>query len=169
MGERDTWKRKWEENFIKIACINYHVWTCVWHQEQAIHTFEDKIWDFNVHRTRSPSLNFLKKTLKWVFDSHHFALWCLRGISSFGYFQQKKGKEKMTVKIDVLITAGEGIIWDSPNQLLVRVATITVIKSSWGLHWELSTISLRNCHLSVKAFSSKLVFPQRNKHQISSI
>lgn len=38
-------------------------------------------------------------------------------------------KKKMTVKIDVSIMAREGIIWDSQNQLLIRVATITVIKS----------------------------------------
>lgn len=61
VGGRDKWKRKWEENFIKITCINYHVWTYVWHWEQTIHTSENKMWNFSVLRTLFPSLNFLKK------------------------------------------------------------------------------------------------------------
>lgn len=71
-------------------------------------------------------------------------------------------EKKMRVDTDVSIMAREDTIWDSPNQLLLGVATVTVMKSPWGLesyHRFLFT-QLRNCHLSVSAFSSKLVFPQ---------
>lgn len=118
-------------------------------------------------RAQPFSLHFLEVTLVWMFENPCLAYWYLPTWYLLAWLlsaENKQTTKKTRVKIDISIMVTEDRIWDSPNQLLIRAGSITVIKSPWGLHWELSPVSLRRAQKLPPIWNSivlsKLVFPE---------